>query len=414
MVRRAGLMVAAVTLAALEPGSVGLAHAAVRAGVAQTQPAHLSNRSNPSNPSNPAQPPSDGSATRPAWLVAQPSSAKLTLYDLVSVSVTSAWAVGSDKAGDVLVHWQGSSWHRVQVLPRDQAFGAIGASSDQDVWALDFLTPHGGNRGTLFAEHLDGHRWTRSTVFRGDLHFFSPDGMFVERASDVWVVGYTLSHDMRTERPLAMHWTGTRWTRASLPSVPAPEAALGDVVASSPVDAVAVGFTVHSGGQGVPRGRTLVLQWDGRSWTREPSPNPGGPADGLYLVTDAGPSDPWALGARDHGHRSLVERMVGGTWRTVELPQLPKDTVLRGISGSAADDVWLVGSYAGNEGELHTLAMHWDGHAWRVTPTPSGLGAYLQGVATAGPGSAWAYGDTEGPAPVPLLRWDGTHWTRVR
>jgi hypothetical protein len=68
---------------------------------------------------------------------------------------------------------------------------------------------------------------------------------------------------------------------------------------------------------------------------------------------------------------------------------------LRGVWGSSAEDVWVVGA-AGT-------VLHFDGEAW--TPFDSGTDRDLQAVHGTGPDDVWAVGaDT-------IVRWDGAVWT---
>ena len=65
--------------------------------------------------------------------------------------------------------------------------------------------------------------------------------------------------------------------------------------------------------------RTLILHWNGKSWTQVPSPNPGGPSHGnlLFGVTATSARNAWAVGydttnvRRDHARPALERQVVG-------------------------------------------------------------------------------------------------------
>lgn len=108
----------------------------------------------------------------------------------------------------------------------------------------------------------------------------------------------------------------------------------------------------------------------------------------------------------------------GGTWEWMH--PSPQGNRIRGMGGSAHDDVWLVGD--GN------TALHWDGAEW--SDRHGALrGLDLYSIWSSGPKNAWAIGDTgvaytfNGASPnVPrysrhvndggaILHYDGTAWT---
>jgi hypothetical protein len=74
---------------------------------------------------------------------------------------------------------------------------------------------------------------------------------------------------------------------------------------------------------------------------------------------------------------------------------------LKGVGGSAGNDVWAVGS---------NRALHFDGTAWSSVPTGE-TSVVLNGVGSAGPSNAWAVGST--PDTGVVLHCDGSAWSRV-
>ncbi len=88
----------------------------------------------------------------------------------------------------------------------------------------------------------------------------------------------------------------------------------------SPQTAWAVGTYVSAGSD-----QTLIEHWNGKTWLRVPSPNPGGPSQPNFLsaVAVRTPSVAWAAGYCDNGggpNRTLTEFWNGRAWTTVTSP----------------------------------------------------------------------------------------------
>jgi hypothetical protein len=84
---------------------------------------------------------------------------------------------------------------------------------------------------------------------------------------------------------------------------------------------------------------------------------------------------------------------------------------LRGVDALASNDVWAVGYYSDST-SFKTLAMHWDGVNWTITPTPNPLPTsdQLKKVDAIAPNDVWAVG---GHGQSYTLRWNGSEWSRV-
>src|SRR5205085_3994843 len=106
-----------------------------------------------------------------------------------------------------------------------------------------------------------------------------------------------------------------RWTVVDSPS-PGSRNELQAVDGSSSNDVWAVGFTSNGGSA-----RTLILRWNGSTWTETPSPNPGPGGNYLFGVAALSPDNVWAVGASgdvDHGNGvPLTEHWEGRSWAVV-------------------------------------------------------------------------------------------------
>jgi hypothetical protein len=98
--------------------------------------------------------------------------------------------------------------------------------------------------------------------------------------------------------------------------------------------------------------------------------------------------------------------------------------IVNGISGVASDDVWAVGfKNSSNLNEAQSLAMHWDGTAWKIVPSPNpghcangNFSTLLTSVSAIASNDVWAVGFSFGcnaePAPL-AMHWDGSNWRVV-
>jgi hypothetical protein len=120
------------------------------------------------------------------------------------------------------------------------------------------------------------------------------DELFAVRgtsSTDTWAVG--VARIGGVDQTLALHWDGHTWTRVTTPDPGGPGVSsdLNGVAGSSASDTWAVGST----GTG-----TLILRWDGSRWTRVPSPTPGANAQ-LFAVAASSASNIWAVGIFSNG-----------------------------------------------------------------------------------------------------------------
>jgi hypothetical protein len=171
-----------------------------------------------------------------------------------------------------------------------------------------------------------------------------------------------------TDLPLIETWNGTSWSLQS-PSLPSgtTRAKLLSVACTSASSCWAVGFIEVTGQPHL----TLVLHWDGTSWTTQTSANPAG----------AGLAD------------------------------------LAGISCTSATACEAVGQYLDGSSVQHALAERWDGSSWSLqsVPDPSGgaTDPQLFDVSCSGASACEAVGwMTASGTTQPLAAgWNGTSWT---
>lgn len=163
-----------------------------------------------------------------------------------------------------------------------------------------------------------------------------------------------------------------QWLQHTLPPVPGAAAvAIHDVDGTSPNDVWVVGSYVVANSGGALQ-NTLVMHWDGATWSIEPAPNPvgpGGPYNAYTAVKALATDDVW----------------VGGSWRNLGLNWLPQS-------------------------DLHVA--HWDGSAWTPVVTtaasPNGNGHGITDIVASGPDDVWFLGRvTASRIQALAMHWDG-------
>lgn len=301
----------------------------------------------------------------------------------------------------------------------------IAAVSENDVWAVGWAQDPDGPpyvKRTL-TEHFDGTAWSIAPSpnppndTQSELHSVSGAS-----ANDVWAVG--ASHDGNLpSRTLIQHWDGAQWSIVPSPSPDDQVNELRGVAALSANDVWAAGYSF--GTQSESNIDTLILHWDGLSWSRVTSPNVLGVANQLFGVVAISTNDIWAVGFA--GGAPLSMHWNGSAWSVVPVPAdagLSSET-LAAVSGSASNDVWTVGRGKGIfTNQTFATIRHWDGTRWtqkicRASSSSNppdgyeggGPDAYFTGVSAAASNDVWAVG-VRGSGPM-ILHWDGWAWTTV-
>jgi hypothetical protein len=299
----------------------------------------------------------------------------------------------------VRVQVQGLLRHRV---PRRSALAAIGVSLATTLVAVGPGAPASAAlTGPAVPSQLQGplSRWVEvpgpALAGANRLTAVVPVG-----GSDVWAVGSQGVVGTDTERSLALHWDGRRWT-----TVPSPgQAGLLGADGTGPDDLWAVGGTPDGG-------RSVIQHWDGRRWTEvdHEAASPGKPLR-LGSVAALGPADVWAVGYRgalEEG-QPHAQHWDGTAWREVDLPQ-PAGmvlTVLSAVTGSASNDVWAIGFSFDPAAGFVPYLVHWDGTQWSLVDVPPHITGGYTDLQLIRRGQLVAVGSTATPdsaAPVPVI-----------
>jgi hypothetical protein len=244
------------------------------------------------------------------------------------------WAVGDYQKGsalDTLVErWSGSSWQQVASpnpgtsSTATNNLQAVAATSASNAWAVGSYYNAPRKQTLTLIEHWNGSTWTtQASPNPGTVGLDFLYGVAATSTRNAWAVGqYYNGHAYQT---LIEHWNGRSWTQVPSPN-PA-GASLGNslsaVTATSASNAWAVGAYLNSKQGGV----TLVLHWNGSTWTQQTSPDvgPSFPGDFLFHVAAVTSSQAWAVG-QDCANSScsvygtLVEEWNGTSWVHVKSP----------------------------------------------------------------------------------------------
>jgi hypothetical protein len=293
------------------------------------------------------------------------------------------------------------------------------AAGPCDVWAVgydqDVDTP-GSIRALI--EHWTGGSWavvTPSPPLNTNTRLF---GVSAVSASNIWAVGYTFDTAANLNRTLILHWDGSTWTRQASPSPARADGALLGVDALSASDVWAVGQSGNGPGE-----TPLALHFDGRRWTQKTVPPP---SDGTHqvfsAVSGASGSDVWALGFTSGSPaHPVLYHWDGSKWAPKDFP-VPAPGQISGIAAVSAGNVWAAGYLPNGSGHRQTLIMHYNGSGWsqvQQVPNPGGSGFdnSLTGMARSSASDIWAsgwYQEGSGGVVPFVLHYDGSTWAAAK
>jgi hypothetical protein len=217
---------------------------------------------------------------------------------------------------------------------------------------------------------------------------------------------------------LVLLWDGTVWTQMT-----SPNPANGSQVLLNEVSCVSESFCVAVGSyelQGTDM--TLVLTWNGASWTQATSPSPG-QVPNLRSVSCV--SAEWCIAVGEYyfqqNNDALVLLWNGSVWTQVSTSVVAttsgKDIEINSVSCVSTSFCTAVGWYnlvPNNASSVHqTLSLSWNGTIWSVVESPNIGGGEneLYSVSCVAASSCVAVGvAAEGTL---VLAWNGAVWTPV-
>jgi hypothetical protein len=283
------------------------------------------------------------------------------LAGVVDISPTLAWAGGTVNVGEanpaqVIEQWNGTQW---SIFPGPK-FGsgdqpnifAMTSTSANDIWAIGSLLQDQELLFFLF-EHWDGAAWTATLSLSGDAFLM---GASADATNDAWAVGFN-GPENDSSATLAMHFNGQNWRQVTTPNVGSGANQLNGVLALAPNNVWAVGFSTPVPPPQEAATLTLIEHFDGTAWSVVPSPNVGPnntfQSNRLFGLTANSPTDIWAFGSffasnGSGNQRTLLLHWNGKTWTIAPSPDPTRggflsDLLFAGVTPSPGD-VWIFGT----------------------------------------------------------------------
>ncbi|ORT47809.1 hypothetical protein KBI5_17670 [Frankia sp. KB5] len=255
--------------------------------------------------------------------------------------------------------------------------------------------------GSVRPASSGGQGWIRPVLpVEGPGHLWNivatgPDG--------IWAAGRRDLLDGRGGSvSVVVHWDGQSWTEVDHPD-------LGRVV----------GATSRARDDVWMSGLHGLVRWDGARWERVGGSAPDRDCASVTAVAD----EVWTLvRPADTAQPLAVARWDGRTWARESLPLPASGATLHGcLHGCAPDDLWVSTVRALPSGDVESWVLHWDGTAWSRVGLPDlpGSDTEIIRVHARGSGDVWLLGagvrqavrDRERTGLA--LHWDGSGWTRT-
>jgi hypothetical protein len=199
--------------------------------------------------------------------------------------------------------------------------------------------------------------------------------------ADVWVVG---GDALDGAGPMVAHFDGDGWQRVTTGQT---QGNLWWVFGFA-------GGPIYMGGEG-----GVILRYAEGTFTQMDTPG----TETVFGIWGASPDDLWAVGGASESTGGFAWRLSAGSDTWTPEPSLPVE-VAGGAAvwkayGTAANDVWLVGS--------NGVALRWDGST--LVPGDTGVGSSLFTVHE----SEGRYAAVGGLASGIVVEYDGSQWTDV-
>ncbi len=360
-------------------------------------------------------------ARTPAATSPTPVPANAQLSGVSADSASDAWAAGyyvSNRTHKTLIlHWNGTAWSQVpspSPSSNSNQLSGVSAVSGSDAWAVGYYNNTTTGATDTLILHWNGTAWTQVPSPSPSTDASELFGVSAISPSNAWAVGFYVDTAANADKALILHWNGATWSQVTSPS-PGTEGPTS-VSADSGSDAWVAGDSTVG---------TMTLHWNGIAWSQVPSPNPSSQVNRLSGVSAISPSNAWAVGYFDQTHKVLDETLVlhwnGTTWTRVFSPSPGTDgNELSGVSAVSASSAWAVGRYNSRISGVNVgkaLILHWNGKAWVKAASPApGTGSLLTGASAVSASNAWAVGysfsnNVNVTHPL-ILHWNGSTWTR--
>ena len=281
----------------------------------------------------------DGTAWRPAAMSG--FSGESSLYAVDAVSATEAWAVGDSRPSfsgsrTLVARWNGTNWMPEPSPNAEQSGGntLLGvAAAGGTVWAVGNYNEAGTYaRHGLVIQRTDG-TWRRSPTPRVSATEWL-QAVDVTGPADAWVVGSgSGGGDTISSTPIVLRWNGSTWT--SMPPPNPGYAGLSAVEAIAPNNVWVAGYA-QTDIDGI---QPYIAQFNGTSWRRVATPPIIG-GGRLSDIVALSPTNILAIGTGGTGGSSIVLHWNGATWTRETAPGA---VYLNGAAAVGPSTFWAVG-----------------------------------------------------------------------
>lgn len=305
----------------------------------------------------------------------QPVSNNL-LLGATTIASNDIWSVGYFNSNTLTEHWNGTQWTLIQSpngLAGSSMLTAVSAVSSHDVWAVGIQNNGNGVTGnSTLIEHWDGSKWSVVPSPNASTEGDELYGVAAISMNDVWAVGYFENNAETLILPLLEHWNGTSWSIAQDPPVNSGINFVEAVTATATNNVWAVGYVNNSGDN-----ENLILHFDGTQWSVLPAVPVQSDGNALQSVVATSATDAWAVGRKNINQGESSSTMIlhwnGTTWSSVASPNNGTLTnSLWGVTSLSSNDVWAVGlAEQPPDGFNQTLIEHWNGKIWSIVASPN-------------------------------------------
>ena len=192
------------------------------------------------------------------------------------------------------------------------------------------------------------------------VYFTSVDAI---SSADVWAVGYGAAKKGNNyDEPVVEHWNGKLWNIITTPKLSG-DAVLRSVSGKAQDDVWAVGSRPRVTG----RSYWLIEHWNGKHWKIVSGPNAVTQLNGVDAISK---DDVWAVGVSgsipqydsdsgltfvEPGPPGIMVHWDGKQWSKLPSPSPEAGSSFQAL-GTAGSQVWTVGSYVSTSGPEQTLA----------------------------------------------------------
>jgi hypothetical protein len=292
----------------------------------------------------------------------------------------------------------------------------VAALSSTDAWAVGEYEDDSTHAEETLVLHWNGSTWLQVPSPNPSSTNNNLTAVRAITASSVWAVGYYTNDSTGAIDTLVLHWNGTTWSHVPSPNPSSFANSLSGVSGGGTAGGIwAVGDREPPSSSGDHR--TLILHWTGSKMVVVASPNPKS-NDNLRDVRAPSTTNAWAVGSA--GGQTLILHWNGSSWSRVSSPNPFDGNRLIGTNGSPTNE-WAVGAGANSGGSDRTLALHRNGNTWVhvTTPNEGSLINELQSVRAFSSSNVWAVGDFLDNEIYQfvwkglILHWNGTKWSRI-